>query len=376
MAQGPGRSSWFQRFLLPGFAFKAVVIGGGYATGREIAEFFVPSGPVGGVLAILLAMVSWSAVCAVTFLFAHTTQSLDYRSFFRSLLGPFWIVFEAAYLLFVVLILAVFGAAAGAIGAATLGLPELIGTLALMLAIAAFTAFGNASVERLFKWVTIFLYGVYVLFAILVLSEFGGRAVASFRVSTPTEGWWIGGLTYAGYNIIGAIVILPVLRHLTSRRDAIVAGLVSGPLAIWPALLFFVCMVAFYPEIGAETLPSDYLLRRLDLPMFHVLFQLMIFSALLESGAGSVHAFNERIATAYHASSGRALSDRARLAIASAILVGSIFLADQIGLVDLIAQGYRALAWVILIVFIAPLLTIGAWRLASASRGTVSQQRA
>jgi len=44
-------SSRFQRFLLPGFAFKAVVIGGGYATGRELAEFFLPSGPWGGVAA-------------------------------------------------------------------------------------------------------------------------------------------------------------------------------------------------------------------------------------------------------------------------------------------------------------------------------------
>ena len=32
-------SSLFQRYLLPGFAFKAVVIGGGYATGRELAEY-------------------------------------------------------------------------------------------------------------------------------------------------------------------------------------------------------------------------------------------------------------------------------------------------------------------------------------------------
>lgn len=30
-------ASWFQRFLLPGFAFKAVVIGGGYA--RETRSF-------------------------------------------------------------------------------------------------------------------------------------------------------------------------------------------------------------------------------------------------------------------------------------------------------------------------------------------------
>ena len=32
-------------------------------------------------------------------------------------------------------------------------------------------------------------------------------------------------------------------------------------------------------------------------------------------------------------------------------------------LVDLIASGYRFLAWLFLIVFVAPLLTIGVWRL-------------
>ena len=48
----PAGSSFFQRYLLPGFAFKAVVIGGGYATGRELAEFFLPSGAWGGLAAM------------------------------------------------------------------------------------------------------------------------------------------------------------------------------------------------------------------------------------------------------------------------------------------------------------------------------------
>ena len=39
----------------------------------------------------------------------------DYRSFFHALLGRAWPIFEIAYILFVILILAVFGAAAGAI---------------------------------------------------------------------------------------------------------------------------------------------------------------------------------------------------------------------------------------------------------------------
>ena len=55
-----------------------------------------------------------------------------------------------------------------------------------------------------------------------------------------------------------------------------------------PALLFFTCMIAFLPGIAAETLPSDFILQQLQIPAFHLLFQTMIFAALLESGTGVV----------------------------------------------------------------------------------------
>ncbi len=359
--QGNTGPTWFQRFLLPGLAFKAVVIGGGYATGRELAEFFLPSGPWGGLLGMLLAMLIWSVVCAVTFMFAQAARSFDYRSFFRRLLGPGWVLFEIAYLLFMVLILAVFGAAAGAIVKAMFGFPELVGTLCLMSAIGAFAAFGNRSVENLFKWVSFLLYGVYAVFLVLALSTFGDRVVQNFSAATLTGGWALGGLTYAGYNIVGAVVVLPVARHFLSRRDALIAGMVAGPLAMLPALLFFVCMVAWIPQIGAEALPSDFMLQRLDRPLFHLLFQAMIFAALLESGTGAVHAINERVAVAWRARRGHGMPNGGRFAIAATLLVGSIFVADHFGLVALIANGYRALAWVLLTVYVLPLLTLGAW---------------
>jgi uncharacterized membrane protein YkvI len=353
------KSSWFQRYLLPGLAFKAVVIGGGYATGRELAEFFLPAGPRGGLLAILLAMTIWSAVCAVTFCLAYAASSWDYRTFFRNLLGRFWVIFEAAYLLFIILILAVFGAAAGAIGAAVLGWPPLAGTCCLIACISLVAAFGNASVERLFKWVSFFLYGVYTVFVVLSFFAFGDRIIANFAGAAPSDGWVLGGLTYAGYNVVGAVIILPVLRHLRSRKDALVAGILSGPLAMIPALLFFVCMIAYFPQIAQESLPSEFLLQRLNFPAFHYLFQMMIFLALLESGTGCVHAINERVAEAHLARSGRALSKSARLWITAALLFGSIFLAARFGLVTLIAKGYRGLAYIFLCVFVLPVMTIG-----------------
>jgi len=356
-------SSRFQRFVLPGLAFKAVVIGGGYATGRELAEFFLPSGPWGGIAAMMLAMVIWSGVCVATFVFARASGARDYQTFVRALLGRGWVVFEAAYVVFVILILAVFGAAAGAIGAATLALPTLVGTCVLMAAIALVTAFGNPSVERVFKYVSFLLYGVYVLFVVLALTHFGGRIIAGFARPAASHEWLLGGATYASYNVVAAIVILPVLRHLTSDRDAIIAGLVAGPLAMLPALTFFCCMLAYYPQIAAQTLPSDFLLQRLDLPWFHLLFQAMIFAALLESGTGAVHAINERIGNALRRRRAQPLGPLARLAIALLILSGCMLLAQRFGLVTLIAKGYRALAAILWLVYVLPLLSVGLLRL-------------
>jgi len=359
----PNGPSRFQRYLLPGFAFKAVVIGGGYATGRELAEFFLPSGTWGGLAAMALSTLIFSLACVVTFLFARKFHALDYVTFFKRLLGPGWIVFEGAYILFIVLILAVYGAAAGAIGSAMFGLSELWGTAALALAIIAIVTFGNKSVERMFEWVSYLLYAVYALFVILAFSRFGTEIGNAFSRETAGGSWAAGGTIYASYNLIGAVVVLPVVRHLTSNRDAVVAGLLAGPLAMLPGALFFVCMVAFLPEVASATLPSDFILQRLDIPLFHMLFQLMIFSALLESGASSVHAINERIANAVRVRRGIALSHRARLAIALALLIFCMFLADRFGLVALIANGYRALAYILLVVFILPLMTFGVWRL-------------
>jgi uncharacterized membrane protein YkvI len=371
-----GGHSRFQRWFLPGFAFKAVVIGGGYATGRELAEFFLPSGPLGGVLGMMLAMVAWSVIATVTFLFARAAVAYDYGTFFRALLGPAAFLFDLAFVALLVIVLSVFGAAAGEIGRALFGAPLIAGTLALVVGIALFATFGNAAVESLFKWVTYFLYLVYAIFVVLVVTHSGDRIAAAFAAPQAPTGWLSGGLTYAAYNVFAAVAILPVLRHVTSSRDAVIAGALCGPLGMLPALLFFVCMTAWYPEIGAATLPSDFVLGRIDAPLFHVAFQLMIFAALLESGTGSVHALNERIGGVL-ASRSIALTTQARLAIATATLVLSVFAATKIGLVALIASGYRFLAWLFIGVYVVPVLTLGVWRLVrgrtapSASPGVV-----
>ena len=70
-----------------------------------------------------------------------------------------------------------------------------------------------------------------------------------------------------------------------------------------------------------------------------------------------MHAINERIAGYLAERHGRAFPPFARLACTSFLLVAAIFAAQQFGLVDLIAKGYRVLALLILLAFVLPLLT-------------------
>jgi uncharacterized membrane protein YkvI len=52
------------------------------------------------------------------------------------------------------------------------------------------------------------------------------------------------------------------------------------------------------------------------------------------------------------------------------ILFFAVVLADRFGIIDLIAKGYVALAWIFLGIFLIPLLTVGIWKIRKVSSGT------
>ena len=358
----------FQRYFLPGFIFLAVVIGGGYSTGRELVQFFVPAGPWGGVLGMLVTMALWSAVLAVSFELVRLTQSYDYKSFFVALLGRGWFLFEIAYFVLLLLVLAVIGAAAGAVAAESFGWPPLAGTMALMALVALLTFFGSGVIEKVLAFWAGLLYVVYVLIIIWSFSAFGDRISANFASVPVTGNWFMAGVTYAGYNMAAIPAVFFCLRHQTRAREAITAGLLAGAIAMLPGILFYVAMMGRYPEIGDQAVPSNYLLGELHVPWFHALFQVVFFGVLIKTGTALLHAINERVAKIYelrNATMPRPL----RAGIALGALALSVFAASAFGLVTLIAKGYGWLTWYFIAVLVVPVLTLGVWKIRRAWRG-------
>lgn len=359
---------FFERYLLPGFVFEAAVIGGGYATGRELVEFFLPVGPSGGLLGMVVSMLVWSAVLAVSFELARQARAYDYRSFLKLLLGRGWFLFEIAYLALIVLIFAVMGAAAGEIVHSLFGLPRLVGTLLMIASVALVLFYSSTAIEKFLSITVGYLYLVYVVFVVWSMLSFGDRIQAALAAAPVGSRWFMAGMTYAGYNVAIIPAVLFSIRHLTRRREAVAAGLLAGPLGMLPGLAFYVAMIGYHQEIGTVALPSAFLLAKLHAPWFEWAFQVAVLLTLVDTGVPILHAINERVAKAYEER--RRLMPRAlRPALAAAIMVLSIFAASAVGLVALIAHGYGVLTYAFIALLVVPVLTVGVWRI----RGSTSR---
>lgn len=356
------KRSFFQRYLLPGFVFQSVVIAGGYGTGRELVEFFLSYGPVGGLLGmIFVSTVIWSLVCAATFEFARRWHAFDYRTFFVGLLGRWWFLFEICYVFMLMIVLAVIAAAAGSILEEMFGFPYAVGVLGIMGSVGLLVFWGSGVIEKFMAGWSFLLYGIYAVFCVLAFRSFGDVVVQTISTGAAEPGWAVGGVKYAAYNLGVIPAVLFTIRHHRTARDSMVAGLLAGPIAILPGLFFLLAMLGQYPAVLDQAVPANYMLEVLGSRTFQIVFQLVLFGTLIETGTGMIHAINERVSSVF-VERGKVMPSMVRPAVALGLLVIGTGLA-QFGLINLIAKGYGTATWGFLIVFVLPILGWGVWTL-------------
>lgn len=365
------KGNWFQRYVLPGFIFQSAVIGGAYGSGKELAEFFLGHGPLGGLLGMAVTMVIFSIVLMAAYEFARRFRLFDYRSFCRKLLGPAWPAYEVLYVLMMILVISVVGAAAGDILKDAFGLPAFVGIAAIMVLTALLVFYGTPAVERFLALWSLVLYATYISFFGWHLIQNGGDIAANLDAAEIGEGWILSGIAFSGYNMAVIPAILFCIRHQQRRREAVVAGALAGPIAMVPAMLFFVAMIGQYDLLVAAgvdgPLPITVLMNALQGAEFFVyLFPVVLFGTFVETGAAMIHGVNERLNQTFR-EKGSEMPHWMRPAVAAFILLTAVILADAIGLTDLVAKGYGTITWGFLLVFVLPLLTYGVWQISGAA---------
>ncbi|MBT3797020.1 MAG: hypothetical protein HOF97_05820 [Candidatus Marinimicrobia bacterium] len=301
-----------------------------------------------------MATIIWSVVLAICFEFARKRKYYDYRSFISGLLGKWWFTYEILYLIGLVLVVSVMGSASGEIFNEMFDLPELFGIIIMMTLVGIIVYYGTTLVEKVLSFWSIILYAAFAIMFISVFIMFSNDISLSFSQQSADTNWTMGGIKYAAYNIGLAPAILFCVRHFDSRKEALISGIFAGLIGMLPALVMFIAMLSQYPQIISETVPINIILENIGWTPFKFMFQIVLFGTFIETGVGLIHGFNERILSVKPD-----LLDSWRAIIGIFLLLISIFFANQIGLIGLIANGYGALTWGYWIIFVIPIITIG-----------------
>ena len=354
------KSKVFQRYFLPGFLFQSIVIGGGYGTGRELVEYFLKYGPLGGLFGMILTTLIWCAVCTVTFELARITHSFDYRTFTRQLLNRWWFFYEFCYLAMMLLGLSVIAAAGGSIIERISSVPYNGGVIGIMFCIGFLVFKGSSFIENILSVWSLILYAVYFILFGYTLSFFLTESPPPFLFEIR-QGWAISGIKYAAYNLVVIPALLFCIRHIRTSKEAFGAGILAGPIAMIPAFLFLLAMTNYYPRILNETVPANYILEMIGSLPFQVIFQIVLVGTLIESGTGVIHAFNERLSSVFiERKSQMPLYLRPLIAMG---LLTLAYLGAQFGLETLISKGYGTVTWAVLFCYVLPALSIGVWKI-------------
>ena len=380
----------FHTLVLPAIIAQSMIIGGGYATGREVVEY---AGRFGnrGWLSVAIITVCFAVVMALSFELARLAGAYDYKTWSRNLVGPLWWLVDLLILSMMMLVIAVMTAAIGEVLQQTVGLPKLL-SLAIALVCVGFLSWrGSGFIEKAKTWGSAALYLGYCAFAVLVLTApVEGVAVEATAteaaatvavVSAPapaTEGGVleviVAAVLYVAYNVAVVPAVLFCLHRQMRRSETFSSGALAGVAMTVPFALTLACLlrspqasvmeaeVPWLPMIGAA---AD---GRAGGPALWIaIFGLVAGWTLIETAVGSIHALLRRVESnlddlprRWRPASGK-LTRAQKAGTAVGVLVAAAGL-STFGIIDLVARGYGTLAWGFIALVVVPLFVVVPWR--------------
>ncbi|MBM6829261.1 hypothetical protein H9X85_06365 [Anaerotignum lactatifermentans] len=364
------RTSGFMKVLLPGIVLQSVLMGGGYATGREIIEYGGKFGAIGWVSGVF-TFLTFAVIAVLTFELARIYRIYDYKSILKQIIGKAWPIYDFLYVILLFLIISIMASATGEILQQTIGLNYMVGVVILIVIVAFLNFFGSAFIAKFETYGTIALYAAYIIFTIMVITANKDNISAVFANSDTSfvEGatiplaMWTG-IIYSSYNLSAIPAGLFTLRAQTKRSEAVISGIIGALLMTVPWFLTYFAVMGYYPDeniIGASV-PWLVMLQSVsDSPIPVLVFGVVAGWTLIETATGMIHALLERLDHSMEESNKEPLSPKMRGLITAGILIVAI-LFSKIGIINLISMGYSAIAYGFILVYLLPLLTVGLYK--------------
>ena len=363
----------YAKYILPGVLLQSVLIGGGYANGREIYSYGAKFGAMGWISGLTIG-IGFALFAFLTFEICRIYKVYDYKNYIRQVIGPLWPVMDILTVLIAIVLIAVMAAATGSIFE-QVGLPNILGSVVIVFLCGLLNFKGSKVIEKFESVGTVLLYGGYILFTIIVLVKKGGNIPQVFAamdtsavggsVTLPLCIWT--GILYVAYNINAIPMGMFSLTRQTKRKETLVSGIIAGLLMVIPWFLSYFAMMCFYGDtsiVGADVAtPWMEMIKAVNGgPVLLGLFSLVMGWTLVETATGCIHMIIDRFDVALAERGNAKMSDRKRGLITVATLIAALLL-SRIGVVTLIEKGYSYLSYGFILFYLLPTLIIGGYKI-------------
>ncbi|MFG3796915.1 YkvI family membrane protein [Bacillus licheniformis] len=310
------------------FVYVGTVVGAGFATGREIVEFFLRFGWP-GLAGILISGLMFTFLGAKMMLIAVRINAKSYQELNKYLFGHTLGKFVNVFMLVVLLgVTSVMLSGAGAIFEEQLGFSNQAGMIATI-ALSLFVMMKG--VKGIFG-VNVIVVPLLLLFTVVVLFDsfiFRGPEIHNLAVFSANPDWILSAVSYGAFNLsLAQAVLVPIASELKSERLIIKGALIGG------VLLTLVLVASF---LSLSTLPDALLY---EVPMaqvvfivqhsVHIIYLFIIFGEVFTSVIGNLYGLEKQINEYIHIKS---------LYVFIFILL-TIYLTGQIGYGKLISTIY------------------------------------
>jgi uncharacterized membrane protein YkvI len=270
--------------------YVGMVVGAGFAGGRELEHFFARHG-AWGLAGIGMATALFSALGAAILARCADQRHRHYGELLLDVCGPLLgRALDALLWAGLVVSLAAVLAAAGALASAALHWPRSSGSLLFAGLVAGGALTGVPG------WIALNVLAVPLIAGSLLLAgaQALARGVAAWPAGTGGPGWAVSAVLYVAYNVfLGAAGLASACRAQDTRADALAGGAVGGLVL---GLVGAAGLLALFGQTGVQRMAELPLAYALPAGWWrHGLYPATLLLALWTTGAAAAIALGRRL---------------------------------------------------------------------------------
>lgn len=274
-------------------AYAATLIGAGFASGQEIVSFFVRYGKM-SFFSLILAAALLGVFAAAVMGECAELGIKSYGGYLSRFMGKkLCKASEAMTLFFAVSVFCVMAACCGEMGNALFGIKNVYGALFMCVLCGAVMMFKTDSALNLNAAI-----GAVIVVSIITCTLYILR-YREHQAFADGAKMLVSGVSYSGYNVLTAGVILAQLSaRLRNRREAYLAAFAAAFSVFVIMALIWGLLSIYYGKIDLGEIPMLTMAMRENktiAAMYSAVLFFAVFSTALSNGIGAVNIIGGRI---------------------------------------------------------------------------------